>query len=114
MTPRRRSEGKRPGISKWQEPPPKRQSYDWVTIADDLRARPMEWALIFKRDRTSLVNALRQGAITPLHPDLGFEIRSANNTRDEDERRVCDLYLRYNPARVMPLREDIRKTRKDK
>ena len=112
MTARRKArESKAPGISGWQEPPPKRQSYDWSRIADDLRKRPMEWALIYKQDRTSLVNALRQGAITPLHPELGFEIRTANNTREAI--RVCDLYLRFNPDKVKPLRESIRKTRKD-
>lgn len=112
MTPPRKREPRQPGISGWKEPPPKRQSYDWRRIADDLRARPMEWALIFKHDRTSLVNALRQGAIVALHPQLGFEIRTANNTRNGQ--RTCDLYLRYNPKKVEPLRDSVRKTRKDK
>lgn len=112
MTPRKRAEPKSPGIAGWKNPPPKRQSYDWGKIANDLRARPMEWALIFKNDRTSLVNALRQGSITALHADLGFEIRTANNTREPI--RVCDLYLRYNPDKVVQLRDSIRKTRKDK
>jgi hypothetical protein len=70
----------------------------------------MEWALIFKNDRTSLVNALRQGSIPVLHRDLGFEIRTANNTREPV--RVCDLYLRYNPSKVEALRDSVRKTRK--
>jgi hypothetical protein len=46
----------------------------------------------------SLSTALRQGSITVLHPDLGFEIRTANNTRTGI--RTCDLYLRWNPNRV--------------
>ena len=108
----RKKDPKRPGISGWQEPPPRPQSYDWGQIADDLRKRPMEWALIFKGDRTSLVNALRQGAIASLHPDLGFQTRTANNTREPI--RTCDLYLRFNPDKVIPLRDSIRKTRKDK
>jgi len=112
MTARRKAkDDKRPGIQGWQEPPARRQSYDWPTIADELRKRPMEWGLIFKQDRTSLVNALRQGAITALHPDLGFQIRTANNTRVPT--RKCDLYLRFNPDKVVPLRDAIRKTRKD-
>jgi hypothetical protein len=108
VTPRKRAA--KPGISGWQEPPPRRSTYDWAAIADELRSRPNDWALIFKGDRTSLVNALRQGGITALHPDLGFEIRTTNNTREQP--RICDLYLRFNPAKVKPLREAIRTTRK--
>jgi len=93
----------------WEDPPPKRTTYDWPAIADKLRANPMEWALIFRNDRTSVVNAMRQGAIGPLHRDLGFEYRTANNIR-EPERR-CDLYVRWNPEKVKPLREAIREAK---
>jgi hypothetical protein len=109
MTRRRTAEEKISEVA-WEDPPPKRTSYDWPVIADTLRKNPMEWALIFRNDRTSVVNAMRQGAIAPLHRDLGFEYRTANNVRLPERR--CDLYVRFNPDRVKPLREAIHKAKK--
>lgn len=82
----------------WEEPGPARQRrYDWSAIAAHLQANPGEWARIFERDRTSLVNAIRQGAVKPLDPALGFEVRTRNNVRAPD--RVCTLYMRYVPKK---------------
>lgn len=89
--------------------PPVSTRYDWRAIAEQLRAQPMEWANIFEHGRTSLVNALRAGKIVALHPDLGFEITTTNNTRDLP--RTCDLYMRFNPDKVDPLREEVRHSR---
>lgn len=78
----------------WEPPPVStRTRYDWAAIADHLRSRPNEWANIFHNDRTSLVNAIRQGAVKPLALDLGFEIRTRNNVRAPI--RKCSLYMRY-------------------
>lgn len=96
----------------WEEPPPTKVSYDWDFIADELREHPMEWAKVFEQDRTSVVNALRQGNIQPLHPDLGFEFRTAHNVREPI--RMCDLYARFNPDRVNSLRATVRSARKAK
>lgn len=83
---------------KWQEPPPKHEpKYDWASIAAKLRKKPGEWALIYEQDRTSLSVAIKIGSIKELHPDLGFEVRTAHNKRPEGQPRVCDMYLRYVP-----------------
>jgi hypothetical protein len=92
-------------------PPPKSEAeervrYDWDKIAKQLRARPGEWAKIFEDDRTSVVNAIRQGAVKPLQPALGFEVRTRNNVRYPVRR--CSLYLRYVPGK------DTGRTRKRK
>jgi hypothetical protein len=80
----------------WEAPPAgKRTKYDWTMIAKHLRSRPGEWAKVFDDDRTSLVNAIRQGAVKPLAPDLGFEVRTRNNVRAPI--RKCSLYMRYVP-----------------
>ncbi len=89
----------------WETPPPPRsRRYDWETIADQLRTRPLEWAKVFDRDRTSLATAIRIKGISALHPDKGFEVRTSNNVRlpveDGKEMRLCSLYLRYNPDKV--------------
>jgi hypothetical protein len=82
----------------WEAPPERPYQYPWTEIALELRRHPMQWAKIFEGDRATVATALRQGSITVLHPDLGFEIRTANNTRTGI--RTCDLYLRWNPNRV--------------
>jgi len=87
------------------DPPSNRVRYDWYTIADELRANPMRWGMIFRNDRSSVAVALRQGAIIAMHPDLGFEFRTANNTRHPQRR--CDLYARFNPDKVVGLRAAI-------
>lgn len=81
--------------------------YDWSTIADQLRANPNEWALVFEQDRASVVHTIRRGQITALRPvwserpddELaeGFEITTRNNTRGET--RMCDLYMRFVPRK---------------
>jgi len=94
----------------FEDPPPKNLRYDWTAIADQLREHPGKWALVFARDRTSIANAVRYGQIAALHPDLGFEARTANNVREPV--RMCSLYLRYVPERVDPLRATINDSRK--
>lgn len=80
----------------WEQPPEKRdQKYNWSQIAAQLKARPGEWARVFAYDRTSIVNAIRQGAVRPLDPQLGFEVRTRNNVRSPV--RMCSLFMRYNP-----------------
>lgn len=89
----------------FKEPPERReQRYDWAAIAEDLRSRPGEWALIFEQDRTSLVTSFRLGGYKDL-PVEEFEYMTNHNTRefyDEDGEyhpRMCSMWLRYNPAK---------------
>lgn len=81
----------------WEEPPSGRRRYDWSAIAQQLRERPGQWAKIFDHDRSSLATAIRIKGIHALLPEKGFEVRTANNTRDTP--RTCTLYLRYNPEK---------------
>jgi hypothetical protein len=80
----------------WESPPSSSKNrFDWDVIAKSLREAPMVWGKVFDQDRTSVVNALRQGSIKALHPSLGFELRTRNNVREPI--RLCTLYMRYNP-----------------
>ena len=83
----------------WEEPPKKnsRGKYDWPVIAEKLEKRPNEWALIFEDDLTSLATGIRIKGVRALHPDKGFEVRTANNVREPQRR--CSLYLRYVPEK---------------
>ena len=90
---------------KWQEPTHK-VTYDWPTVEAKLRSKPMEWLQIFEKDRRSVANALNQGNIPILHPDLGFECTTRNNAYEPSAAnpnhiiRVCSLYMRFNPDAV--------------
>lgn len=81
--------------------PPSRRTYDWPAIAARLRGSPMAWGLVFEQDRSSVVNAIRQGSIRVLAPRRGFELMTRHNkivaVGEGKQTRVCDLYLRYNP-----------------
>lgn len=83
----------------WQDPAgPLR--YRWDAIARELREHPMTWARVFEQDRTSLVVAVRQGAIVAVHPRRGYETQTRRNVREPGEPRRCDLYMRFNPNLV--------------
>jgi hypothetical protein len=91
-------------VVEWEQPPPPRSKrYNWDAIAAQLRERPLEWAKVFDRDRTSLATAIRIDGIKALLPSKGFEVRTTNNVRltqeDGKELRLCTLYLRYVPSK---------------
>lgn len=89
--------------------------YDWSAIADRLRAeartRPGEWGKIFTQDRATYYSALMQGSMSAIgratterspvkDGSLGFEVRAENTLRGgPGEPRLCDLWMRYNPAK---------------
>lgn len=95
----------------WEVPPvwPK---YDWPVIASQLRSKPGEWAKIFEDGRTSVVNAIRQGKVMDLHPDLGFEVKTTRNTRGAP--RTCSLYMRFNPHKTDDLASILSAAKKEK
>lgn len=69
--------------------------HDYWTIADKLRARPGEWALVFPEARIAIANSIRRG-VRALPKDE-FEMMTNNNTAEPP--RTCDIYLRYNPKK---------------
>lgn len=89
--------GKASGIKFGDPPSGRATSYDWPSIAEDLRGRPGEWAEVFTQDRHSLVSAIRNGGIPALAPSRGFASRTTNNVRDMGA-RICDLWMMYDPA----------------
>jgi hypothetical protein len=97
----------------WDSPPPK-TAFDWDQIAQDLRGKPMEWVQFKDRVKVSVVNALRQGSVPILHPDLGFQVEQRNTVK-VPRPPTCNLWLRYNPDQVRSdLRETIESTKQRK
>jgi hypothetical protein len=95
-----------------KETPPERLRFNWAKIAEQLRADPMEWYVVFKDGRASVYEAVRQGNVADVHPDLGFETETFNNKRTSP--RTCDMYIRYNPDRQSDLRAVLTASRKKK
>ena len=82
---------------KFGTPPPRRESpYKWDDIAAELRASPGEWGLVFTQGAAHLAGMIRNRDLKALHPDRGFRIRTANNTRTHP--RLCDLWACYEPT----------------
>ena len=53
------SDTKSPRMKFGEPPTPRGPAYDWAYIAKRLKRRPGEWALVFEKDRVSLVNAIK-------------------------------------------------------
>jgi hypothetical protein len=97
----------------WESPPPIGQGrYDWAVIAEKLMTQPGEWAKVFDKDKTSIVNAIRQGKIRAVRRDLGFEVQTANNIRKPV--RTCSLYMRYVPDSAKKVPVPVKKTTRKK
>lgn len=91
---------KKSGIKPGSLPPSGRNGnhpYDWRQVAEDLRAAPGEWHLVFENDRHTLAHAISQNGIVALRSSKGFETSTRNNVRHEDGSRTCDLWMRYVP-----------------
>lgn len=78
-------------------PPSPTRRYDWEAIADRCKANPNQWYEVFQQDARSLVVALRQGSISAIRTEGGFEIKQAN-TKTDAEPPTTDLWLRYVPS----------------
>lgn len=83
----------------WGDPTPLAEKHDWPQLARVLQAHPMKWRK-FERERATVPNAIRQGKIPSVHPDLGFEIETRNNIRSAIGPRTCTLFIRYNPDKI--------------
>lgn len=96
---------------KFDQPMPRRrnQRYNWSKIADDLRANPGEWGVVLDVVKVSTVNALRQGSVRILAPELGFEVQTRRNVREPI--RTCQLWMRYNPDADDQVKSAIRQAR---
>lgn len=80
------------------KPPEPARRYDWEAIAEELRADPNEWHLVFTQDRHSLVIAINKGNIAAFNKSNEFHVKTrANANRNGDGPRMCDLYMQYVP-----------------
>lgn len=77
---------------KWVEPPTNKGPHGkWAEIADELRARPNEWALVASQASLSYSSALRSGS-APGWTRGEFEVRTVGN---DVSRTRGDIYARY-------------------
>lgn len=81
--------------------PPERRKYHWKEIADRLRKRPGEWALVQEELPSSVPWAINAGRVSAVSPTLGFEtMTSGNRPVGEKGKRVCaELWMRYVPEK---------------
>jgi hypothetical protein len=82
------------------EPPPIKGGkawHPWGEYADELRANPGKWKQLTTDDMQSLAISITNGSNSALNSSLGFQITTRNNRVDEDGRRRCDIWARYNP-----------------
>lgn len=84
---------------RYEDPPPLPNRYDWSKFATAAKRRPGKWVKVFDEDRHSLVGSIHQGNNATLHPDKGFVVTTRNNKRDENGRRVCSFWLKYDPEK---------------
>lgn len=88
------------GSMRWETPPPPGHGYRWPELAEQLRANPDEWLLVFEDGPVSVINAIRQASIAVLTPirmrkdtHPGFEVRTRNNRVGPP--KTADFYLRW-------------------
>lgn len=100
----------------WQDPPEEPGKPDWSAVAATLRRHPMRWRKVYEQGRTSWKEAVSQGHVAAVHPRLGFETRTSDNTRGDPlsgEPRRCTLFMRYNPDLVDDVAELVATRKKD-
>jgi len=102
----------------WQEPPNpvryKRNSIDWATISDNLKANPGEWAVVAHDVNPSVVTHIRKGRLKAFSPAGDFE---ASGQGRNDDGYTKDLYVRFvgevQPEVEAEVEEDIVDTAED-
>jgi hypothetical protein len=80
----------------WKNPPKpvryKRGNVKWQAIAEELRKRPNEWALIAHDVNPSLVTHIRQGRLQAFTPNGTFE---ASGQGRNERGYTTELYARF-------------------
>lgn len=85
-------------VVKFTSPPPKRRNYHWAEVAEQLRQRPREWALVHTDLPSSTPWAVNAGRVSAVHPSLGFRTQSADGYEGVDGVRMTgSLYMMYDP-----------------
>lgn len=80
----------------WEAPPEallNRQRRDWQNVADELRARPGQWAVVAEGVSASTGTHIRHGRLTAFAPAGSFEARVSGARSDEG--KASKVYARY-------------------
>jgi hypothetical protein len=97
---------------KWEDPPASLQARnrrDWNSIANGLRTRPLEWAIVAENVSASTGTHIRHGRLTAFAPAGAFEAR-VSGARSEDG-RASKVYARYvGSVKPEPSYESLPKT----
>lgn len=81
-----------------EAPPEGRRRYPWEEIAEQLRKRPDEWAVVLEDIPAATAYKAKAGGVSAVHPSRGFEFTTEGNTRPESgTRMVAKLHMRYRP-----------------
>ena len=78
----------------WKEPETLRRQYrkhDWESIADSLRERPNEWAVVATECSHAYATNIRRGRLAPFAPEGSFEAVTKGNEKG----RAAELYVRF-------------------
>lgn len=80
-------------------PPEPRRDYHWDEVAEQLRSRPGEWAVVHEDLPSSVQWSVSRGRVAAVAPALGFQSRTAGNVRDESGKQWCaELWMMYDPS----------------
>lgn len=71
-----------------------RRSRKWEKVAEDLRARPGEWALVDPSSRRSVTTQIKQGLLKSFAPAGSFDATTRGGDGSSRSVRV-QLYARY-------------------
>jgi hypothetical protein len=79
----------------WADPPPGRraQSEEWEAIAQELRSRPGQWAIVARGRSAETATRIKNGTLAAFRPAGTFEARTTGRKNASDQR--CDIYARY-------------------
>lgn len=72
-------------------------NHPWDSIAEQLKARPGEWALCLRDIHVHATN-IRHGKIKAFQPAGAFQTRTVQTHKVDDKGRpTVDLYIKYTP-----------------
>lgn len=77
-------------IIRWEKPPKGGRGRKWQKVADDLKSRPGEWALVAESASRTLAGNISNGLIVAFRPPRTFEGVGRVN-----EDKSVDVWARY-------------------
>lgn len=93
------------GVAFGTPPSTRNQKYDWASIAERCKAQPGEWYLVFEQGLRSTAVAVRTQSVAAMSEAAGFESMTRNN-KAKAEPPLCDLWVRYVPAKAKSKRSN--------